>query len=474
MVTNTTATNSISKVDTVSSKLILGLILSSVLCALLAVFQWMELIVAQRGGALSCSINEVFNCAAVWNAAFAKAIHAYSFVPVAGWGLIWSLGAMWSALRLNQASLRGEVLEGHLFSVRLFSLAGILSTLILAAVSFSLGAVCLTCIATYWLVLCYAVCAYLLNRDLLPADKKVIVPEVAKAIGMSLLLYLLTYYPGTKTPQKPTLALSNVVAETAPAKADSSSPKPRQAHAEPEIPKTVEALVANFPPESKQALSDALTRIRIRPQHDVSQWPIRFIKGSKDAPAKMVEFTDIKCGHCARLVMELKEMERLLEPGLFSLEPRQFPLDYECNKSVDPKMTDGSGVRCAAAKALICLEGDDAYWTAQLEMFKQGTGLTKKKIVEIATSLAKNKLAIPKCMDAASTQKKLDEDIAYATKYELHGTPLVLINGKEVEPIGALMFALVLSGGNLDAPAFKALPPPSSAAFRDPHEGHGH
>ena len=171
---------------------------------------------------------------------------------------------------------------------------------------------------------------------------------------------------------------------------------------------------------------------------------------------------------------ELKEMERLLEPGLFSLEPRQFPLDYECNKSVDPKMTDGSGVRCAAAKALICLEGDDAYWTAQLEMFKQGNGLTKKKIVEIATSLAKNKLGITKCMSAASTQKKLDEDIAYATKYELHGTPLVLINGKEVEPIGALMFALILSGGNLDAPAFKALPPPSSAAFRDPHEGHGH
>ena len=100
--------------------------------------------------------------------------------------------------------------------------------------------------------------------------------------------------------------------------------------------------------------------------------------------------------------------------------------------------------------------------------------MTKKKIIEIATAAANNKLEISKCMSSESTQEKLDQDIAYAMKYELHGTPLVLINGKEVEPIGALMFALILSGGDLDAPAFKALPEPSPAAFRDPHEGHAH
>ena len=467
---NTSQVEATANSHTISSKLIVGLILSSVFCALLAVFQWMELIVAQHGGSLSCSINETFNCAAVWNAPFAKAIHAYSFIPVAAWGLIWSLGALWAALRLNQASLHKQVGANHIFSIRLFSVAGVLSSLVLGAVSFSLGAVCLTCIGTYWLVFSYALCGYLLNRKLLPENKAIIFPEIAKALAMSLFVYLLTYYPGTKTPQKTALALANVVPEDA----KGASTKDKQAQETPEIPKTTEALIANFPPQSKQALSDALTRIRIRPQHDVSQWPTRFIKGSKQAPAKLVEFTDIKCGHCARLVMELKELERLVEPGLFSLEPRHFPLDYECNKSVDPKMTDGSGVRCAAAKSLICLEGEDAYWTAQLEMFKQGAGLTKKKIIEIATAAANNKLEISKCMSSESTQEKLDQDIAYAMKYELHGTPLVLINGKEVEPIGALMFALILSGGDLDAPAFKALPEPSPAAFRDPHEGHAH
>ena len=465
----------------VSPRLIVGLVVSAALCGGLAIFQWMELIVAQRGGSLSCSINATFNCAAVWQAPFAKSIHAMTKVPVAGWGLIWSIGALWAALRLTSAALRREAAENHALGVRLFAIAGVLSSLLLGGVSFAAGAVCITCIATYWLVLVYSVCAYLINSPIKPSQPSLLLSELPKVALAVSGAYLLSFYPGTKTPQKAALALEQFVAtrdsvdeKTPPTPSASAGNAALPPENQPAPPKTVEELVGQFPPSSKQALSDALTRIRAQKKPTGKVWPTRFYKGNPQAGAKFVEFTDIKCGHCARLALELKELEKIVSPSKFHVEPRQFPLDYECNKSVAPGMSDGTGVRCMAAKALICLEEKPEYWSVQLEMFKLGPSLTKEKIVELAAPHYQGSATLESCIDSAKTQKKLEDDISYAMQYDLHGTPLVLLNGKEVQPIGALLFALMLAEGNLDAPAFKSLPPPSPAAFRDPHEGHAH
>ncbi|MEE2902607.1 MAG: thioredoxin domain-containing protein [Myxococcota bacterium] len=465
----------------ISPKLLIGLVVSAALCGGLAIFQWMELIVAQRGGSLSCSINETFNCAAVWEAPFAKAIHAMTKVPVAGWGLIWSVGALWSALRLVSSALNRQTGEHQVLAVRLFAIAGIFSSLVLGGVSFAAGAICITCIATYWLVLIFSSCAYLIKSPIKPSQSALFVSEFPKVILAVGCAYLVCFYPGTKTPQKAALALEQVVTTS-----DKSSPTPAQMQAEeskkaklppqdePSPPQSLEELISQFPPASKQALSDAITRIRAQKKPEGKTWPIRFYKGNENAGAKFVEFTDIKCGHCARLALEFKELEKIITPSKFHVEPRQFPLDYECNKAVSPGMSDGTGVRCMAAKALICLETKDEYWSVQLEMFKIGPSLTKEKIVELAAPHYKGSDALKSCIESEETKRKLEDDIKYAMQYDLHGTPLVLLNGKEVQPIGALLFALMLAEGNLDAPAFKSLPPPSPAAFRDPHEGHAH
>jgi len=450
------------------------------LCGALAIFQWMELIVAQRGGTLSCSINETFNCAAVWEAPFAKSIHAMTKVPVAGWGLIWSVGALWAVLRLVSSALNRKTGEQHVLAVRLFAIAGILSSIVLGGVSFAAGAICITCIATYWLILIFSSCAYLIKSPIKPSSSALFVSELPKVILAVSCAYLACFYPGTKTPQKAALALEQVVT-----KANESSPTPDKKRLEstkaesppkkePSPPQSLEELISQFPPASKQALSDAITRIRAQKKPEGKTWPTRFYKGNKNAGAKFVEFTDIKCGHCARLALELKELEKIIAPSKFHVEPRQFPLDYECNKAVSQGMSDGTGVRCMAAKALICLEAKDEYWAVQVEMFKAGPLLTKDKIIELAAPHYQSKDALKLCIRSEETKKKLEDDIKYAMQYDLHGTPLVLLNGKEVQPIGALLFALMLAEGNLDAPAFKSLPPPSPAAFRDPHEGHAH
>ena len=59
--------------------------------ALWALFQWAELLLARNGGTPFCSVDETFNCAQVWDSAFAVTVHNLTQIPLAGWGLIWGI-----------------------------------------------------------------------------------------------------------------------------------------------------------------------------------------------------------------------------------------------------------------------------------------------------------------------------------------------------------------------------------------------
>jgi serine/threonine-protein kinase len=60
-------------------------------------------------------------------------------------------------------------------------------------------------------------------------------------------------------------------------------------------------------------------------------------------------------------------------------------------------------------------------------------------------------------------------------QFDIQGTPLVLVNGREVQPVPPLLYALVLTGGAWQHPAFAELPPPRPAGQgHDSHAGHAH
>ena len=74
-------------------------------------------------------------------------------------------------------------------------------------------------------------------------------------------------------------------------------------------------------------------------------------------------------------------------------------------------------------------------------------------------------------MNDPATEAKLQDDIAWANEHDIHGTPLVLLNGKPVSPFGPLLYALILTGGKADHPVYANLPKPR---LGDPHAGHQH
>jgi serine/threonine-protein kinase len=64
------------------------------------------------------------------------------------------------------------------------------------------------------------------------------------------------------------------------------------------------------------------------------------------------------------------------------------------------------------------------------------------------------------CLRAPETERKLQDDIRWAVEHDIHGTPLLLVNGRKALPFPPLLYVLALTRGATAHPAFIALPPP--------------
>ena len=223
--------------------------------------------------------------------------------------------------------------------------------------------------------------------------------------------------------------------------------------------KALEDLVASLDPALKQTLSDSLLIYKTSLERPLPA--PRALQGSDMARIRITEFTDVLCEHCADLQETLKTLRQAAPPGSFSVDSRQFPLDGRCNPVFAPRA--GDDVRCAAARARICVEPTGRGEEFATALFARQKGLTRDKVLAIAAPFVA-RVALQVCLDAATTKAKLEEDIATAAAYDTDGTPLVLINGRRGTSFGPFLYAMVLTKGVPDHPALASLPPPNPAA----------
>ena len=69
-------------------------------------------------------------------------------------------------------------------------------------------------------------------------------------------------------------------------------------------------------------------------------------------------------------------------------------------------------------------------------------------------------------MASAETQARIEEDAREATRHDFDGTPLVLVNGRKGASYGPFLYAMVLTRGAPDHPAFAVAPRPTRARSR--------
>jgi protein-disulfide isomerase/uncharacterized membrane protein len=413
--------------------------------AALSIYQWKELLTLRSGGTTACGLSEKINCETVWNSAFASGVHELARMPVAALGLVWAIVAVaLSALFLVWRNNRHDV-RPAVNGLRLTAAAGVAASLVFGLASASAGALCPTCLGTYALTLTFAAVAWKgLPGPVLPRTG-----EWGRALqwtgGFAVAAYVAMLMPGMQTP-KATAAVEKIASITPSA-----------------APGSLEAYLLSLPMAEQQAVSNALARYRMdTPLPALSATRRRY--GPENAPVKMVEWTDSRCPHCKSLVEVLALMKKRLPEGKLSLEARQFPLDVQCNSSMPPRATDGTTTRCVAAKAQICIEDAPDYWELREKLFAAQATLNRENVLSILSSGSVARSQLEACVASAETEKKLAEDIAYALQHDLHGTPLVVINGREAQAIPSFLYALIMADGNGDADAFKVLPAPKQQA----------
>ena len=425
------------------------LCLLGVLSGLWSLFLWAELVVVRSGGSSFCGFGGKFDCEAVWSGALASTVHKLTGVPISGWGLAWSVAAFLLPLVALLRRAEGKTIGPLASAVRLVGLAGILTVALMIAASALAGAFCPGCAVTYVIVGAYGFIALLLWR---PAGFPQALRGSLVAAGAFGVAFLLLLYPGPRTPKSSGEAGRKAVSEAVAQSGGGSRPAAGTGNAQ--YDKILTDLIGSLEPSLRQTLADSLAIYRAAQTQRVP--PPRALVGSDLAPVRITEFTDILCEHCAGLQETLQTLRESSPPGSFSVDARQFPLDGRCNPFVG--QSKGDDVRCAAAKARICMEptGKEPQFAAAL--FAAQKGLTREKVFEIAAPFMARP-ALTACMDSAATRAKLEEDITAAGAFDSDGTPIVAINGRKGTSFGPFLYSLILTRGNPEHSAFESLPP---------------
>ncbi len=418
-----------------------ALVASAAATAGLAVYQWNELLVVRNGGTVACAINETINCATVWNSPLASKLHELLGMPVAALGVVWGVGALVLAGLLWR---KAPTDDWPVFaaSVKGWALAGLLSVFGFAYASYAAHALCLTCLGTYALVIAYAVAAF----GLLPPPRW---PETRWLLGGTAWIFvvgaptfLLTLIPGGSTPKAGQVTRLEGTNEA-------------------ELYDSLE----NLPRREAMITAAARKKWKEGARKDVSDLPTRLASGPANAPVKVVEFSDILCGHCAAFELAIDELRRAAPEGTLSIEPRYFPLvDDGCRAPAEKDSI--KDVRCTGAKAQLCSESHPLYWQVRQRLFASQNDLrSSDAVLEVVTAVTGiSREALTTCIASPETQAKLDDDVTYAKRYDLQGTPLVILNGRETWPSSGFVLGMALSRGDADAPFFQRLPEPPPMA----------
>lgn len=405
----------------------------------LAIYQWLELIEARNGKTPACAINETFNCTKVWDSPLAHRIHEYLGIPVAGMGVLWGVVAFTlSFLFLQRVRSTGDG-STFLGALKVWAFGGLLACVMFATASFQAKAVCLTCLGTYALTIGFAIAAMgMLGGPALPPGNEFL-PGLGWSFALAAPVYFGLLYPGQHTPAKP---------------AGEAMVKKLDAH----DPNDFGALLATLPERDKLATSWARDQFKKSQPKDTSMFPVHLRKGDEKAPVRMVEFSDVLCGHCAQFETLHHELERMAPPGTLSFEPRYYPLDGECNPDIPSK--SGNGVRCYGAKLQICAEKSPQFWKIREELFANQHQLDLGVMLSIATRHGLDGASLNECIKSPETASRLAEDIAYAKLHGIEGTPMVLVNGRVAPAVAPFIVGLVLAKADADAAYFQTLPPP--------------
>ncbi len=192
-------------------------------------------------------------------------------------------------------------------------------------------------------------------------------------------------------------------------------------------PEVIESSLKNYYDKQRKAQEDAAFHESMKQRYEV---PIGSspVKGPKQAPVTIVEFSDFQCPYCARSVEALKEIDNKYK-GKIKFVFKHFPLE-----NIHPLARSAARASMAAMKQGKFWEYHDtllnnqSMWSrgdkdAMFEQYAKGLGLS---VEQFRKDLAADK-----------DDKQINEDMALAKKLNVGSTPTFFINGVPMRGLGA-------------------------------------
>lgn len=175
--------------------------------------------------------------------------------------------------------------------------------------------------------------------------------------------------------------------------------------------------------EKQESLSKATQPTRRRPQIDynkVHNIPLgsSYIKGKKNAPVTIVEFSDFQCPYCARLQPTLNQVLKAY-PDDVKLVYKDYPLSFHKQAR-------------NAAKAARAAGEQGKYWEMHDLIFANFSKLTEDMFKDFATKLNLDVNKFLADFNSNRYDALIQQDINLARTVGVTGTPTLFVNGKRM------------------------------------------
>lgn len=179
--------------------------------------------------------------------------------------------------------------------------------------------------------------------------------------------------------------------------------------------------------------SSAARRVVVPPQGNASQAQ-GYRMGSPDAPVQVMEFADYECPACANyaLITEPDVRQRLIQPGLVSVQYFDFPLPMHQNTWF-------------ASNAAACADDQGKFWEMHDRLFAgqdewngEATNDPTKIMEGYARELGLDVNKFGQCMETRPHQQRIANNQAEAIRRHVNSTPTFFIGDRMVE--GAISF----------------------------------
>ncbi|HLC63957.1 MAG TPA: thioredoxin domain-containing protein [Patescibacteria group bacterium] len=155
------------------------------------------------------------------------------------------------------------------------------------------------------------------------------------------------------------------------------------------------------------------------------------IRGDKNAPVKIMEFSDYQCPYCSKFHPTMQQV--MAEYGdQVAWVYKHFPLD-SLHAQARPA---AEASECVAEQA-----GEEGFWQFTDAMFANQESLSPTFYEQIAEEIGVNMSQFKDCVSSGKFQNRVEADYQQGISYGVNGTPGNFVNGVPVK--GALPFSTI-------------------------------